>query len=260
LNNATVNFAPQSIGQTLAPSPNTQVTSAATSNNGATQAVIANLLAPFTQGALAAPLAQGQPYDQFRLLAVNSQGQGNQPQVFQQIYFMGAFGFGSGTQPNQPWVPNAYNLGLANQQCAFPSQSDFGFQTPPPGYHPTAHLQRNDNGPDTDGREVPEALLVHETTEAKPVRTDRKTDNQSEEGRYPAEQQLPLEHPAARQDQLERNDDAVFDRDDTRVSEDTSIPDALWLSALGPVPLAALMTGLPAFPSPAEGGESGPAE
>jgi hypothetical protein len=41
-------------------------------------------------------------------------------------FLFNAFGFGSGTQPNQPWVPNAYNLGLANGQFAFPSQADFG--------------------------------------------------------------------------------------------------------------------------------------
>jgi hypothetical protein len=40
--------------------------------------------------------------------------------------FFSSLGFGSGTQPNQPWVPNAYNLGLANGQFSFPSMADFG--------------------------------------------------------------------------------------------------------------------------------------
>lgn len=54
-----------------------------------------------------------------------------------------ALGFGSGTQPNQPWVPNAYNLGLANHQWAYPSMSDHGFPSPGPWYHSSNRLPQD---------------------------------------------------------------------------------------------------------------------
>jgi hypothetical protein len=48
----------------------------------------------------------------------------------------GTLGFGSGSEPNAPWRPNSYNLGLANHQYGYPTQTDVGFTTVPPWYHP----------------------------------------------------------------------------------------------------------------------------
>jgi hypothetical protein len=52
--------------------------------------------------------------DLFGLNAVNSSGQANPlaPRPWQQD----AFGFGSGTEPGEPWAPAYMNVGLANQQ------------------------------------------------------------------------------------------------------------------------------------------------
>jgi hypothetical protein len=48
----------------------------------------------------------------------------------------GTLGFGSGTDPNAPWQPDAYNLGLANHQYGYPSMTDVGFTAVPPWHHP----------------------------------------------------------------------------------------------------------------------------
>lgn len=48
----------------------------------------------------------------------------------------GTLGFGSGTDPNAPWQPNAYNVGLANHQYSYPSQTDVGFTAVPPWHRP----------------------------------------------------------------------------------------------------------------------------
>jgi hypothetical protein len=248
LNNATFNTAPQSIGLTLPPTPGNTA-------NSITPATVANVLVPLTQGALAAPLAQNQLYDQFRLLAVNSQGQGNQPQVFQQFYFMGAFGFGSGTQPNQPWVPNAYNLGLANGQWAFPSQSDFGSPSLPPWTRPLAHLRLHDNRPDTE--QVPETVLVHLRTDDEPTPVDCKADHTDEDLPPPAEQVTPPADSSLYPERTawNRGDAAV---EEALFSEDMDLPDPLWLSALAPTPVAAVVMGLPGLQPSAEGGEISP--
>lgn len=37
------------------------------------------------------------------------------------------YGFGSGMMPNAPWMPAAYNLGLANHPFNSLSQSDLGY-------------------------------------------------------------------------------------------------------------------------------------
>jgi hypothetical protein len=55
--------------------------------------------------------------------------------------------------PNAPWMPAAYNLGLANHQFNFPLQSDLGVPSTPPQPHllipPMQHNQPK------DGKEVP---------------------------------------------------------------------------------------------------------
>jgi hypothetical protein len=79
-----------------------------------------------------------------------------------------AFGFGSGVQPNQPWVPNAYNLGLANQQWAYPSLSDRGFQGTPPWTRQIAHLQEKNAQDAADEQLAPLCtfLAAHKRAEA----------------------------------------------------------------------------------------------
>jgi hypothetical protein len=78
-----------------------------------------------------------------------------------------AFGFGSGAQPNQPWVPNAYNLGLANQQSAYPSLSDHGFQVTPPWIRRVAHFQEKnaEDAPDEQFAPPRTFLAVHPRAE-----------------------------------------------------------------------------------------------
>lgn len=100
-------------------------------------------------GGMSSFLAQDQLGEQFRALGVNSTGQqGTLNQFTPNSIFFNAYGFGSGTQPNQPWVPNAYNLGLANGQMAFPTMADFGsFQSFGIRYPRFSHLRvpANDN-------------------------------------------------------------------------------------------------------------------
>jgi hypothetical protein len=235
LNNPSVNSAPQSSGLTLSPTP----------TSGQIVAVPANLQAAATQGALVAPLAQNQLYDQFRLLAVNSQGSGNQLQIFQQLFFQPAFGFGSGTQPNQPWVLNAYNLGLANQQWSFPSQSDLGFQAPPSWNHPIAHYQPGKDQPEVEEPVKPESLLVHESVndaDTEPLPSPTQQDQTEADSIRPAAED-PLIEGTLRADGSQP--DAMI------------LPDSLWLSALAPAPLAALVAGLPGIEAPVDtvGGE-----
>ncbi len=97
-------------------------------------------------------LSFGNPANRlFESSAVNTFGLGNQnlPQFTQT-----ALGFGSGTQPGQPWVPNAYNLGLANQQSAFPTVGDHGFQAPAPWGRQSA-TQAENATPDLDEQPAP---------------------------------------------------------------------------------------------------------
>ncbi len=108
-------------------------------------------------------LAQDQPNSQFRLFGVNSQGESTR--LIQQTtanILRDAFGFGSGTQPNAPWAPAAYNLGLANHQYSYPSQTDNGFFSAPPWYHHIAYVQLGAE-PLQDGD--PESLLLQHSNQ-----------------------------------------------------------------------------------------------
>jgi hypothetical protein len=71
--------------------------------------------------------SQDQLNSQFRDFGVNSQGGNNQlDQALTNILF-DVYGFGSGVMPNAPWMPAAYNLGLANNQFGYSLQSDLGY-------------------------------------------------------------------------------------------------------------------------------------
>jgi hypothetical protein len=81
-------------------------------------------------------LAQDQPNAQLRLFSINSLGEGSRyVQQTTANILRDAYGFGSGTMPNAPWMPNAYNLGLADHQFNYSSETDLGFSSVPPWYH-----------------------------------------------------------------------------------------------------------------------------
>jgi len=249
-------------------------------------------------GAQANLLAQSQLYDQFRAFGVNSQGQGNEFPTMQWLYAQTAMGFGSGTQPNAPWMPAAYNLGLANRQFNYSSQSDLGFSATPPWFRPTAQSLPQEQPLDAD--QMTESLLLHlpkdDRVQDEPRWSDEKALDNSEKEIAPTEQ--PVEEqtepdeaapPATRGDPA--TEEALFtdplhtltaavlanQQDhaaprfpnakhilveeaksaDGRDAEESAIPSSLWISALAPAQMAALVAGLPGVGAPADGADVG---
>jgi hypothetical protein len=146
----------------------------------------------------------------------------------------GAYGFGSGSQPNAPWKPNAYNLGLANRQPDYATQTDNGLGSASPWSRqwssPVAQSQRSQqNNPDA----VPEERQEHRLDEDI---GDKGDELQALMEQDAAEKRSPVEAAA---------------------KEDGTLPDSLWLSALAPAPMAALVAGLPGMSAAAEGGDAG---
>ncbi|HEY7427353.1 MAG TPA: hypothetical protein VH682_24175, partial [Gemmataceae bacterium] len=84
-----------------------------------------------------------------------------------------AFGFGSGTQPGQPWVPNAYNLGLANQQGAYPTLADRGFQAPAPWLRQISRIHEKNADTDPDEQPTPPRTFL---AVKEPVEDDNQAD------------------------------------------------------------------------------------
>ncbi len=200
------------------------------------------------QAASSAFLAQGSTNAQFRIFAVNSQGPDYS--LFQQTllnFQTQAYGFGSGTAPNAPWRPNAYNLGLGNRQFNYSSQSDFGFQPVPPWTVPVAQTRPESQLDDEDGTaaEEPEQALAQKSTPEQEQTQQKRMDDLMDRIER-AEKQL--EKPASEKEHLA--DEALMQRD-------SSIPDAVWLSALAPAPMAALVAGLPGLAAASEGGDGG---
>jgi hypothetical protein len=206
------------------------------------------------QAASSAFLAQSQPNAQFRLFAVNSQGQDFQ--IFQQPhlnFLVNVYGFGSGTQPNRPWMPAAYNVGLASRQFNYPPQSDNGFQSaatwsyPMPRTVPIAQAQLRHQDSDEDGETLvkPERALTqktrHDQQKARQERLDQDADHLNDDD------QAPREEPAS--DEAKLRDQAL--------NQEKSFPEAIWLSILAPAPVTALAAGLPADIAVGEGGEDG---
>jgi hypothetical protein len=207
-----------------------------------------------SQSATSSFLAQGELASQFRVFGVNSQGAGFQlSQLQSQLNFQfGAFGFGSGTQPNAPWALKAYNLGLANQQFNSSLQSDFGSQQAPPWTVPVAQAQQSEQ-PAPENKETlptPEKTLapkpVDEQEQSQQDWIDQSSDKNDEWKRLWEKSASDKKHLA----------------DEALLQQDSSIPDALWLSALAPAPMAALVAGLPgmAFESEGDGGGAEAAE
>jgi hypothetical protein len=250
VNNLTFNGAPASSGNVL-PVPTSGEHAASISGIDAS--------GRGSQASSDALLAQDQPNAQFRLFGVNSQGEGSR--YIQQTtanILRDAYGFGSGTQPNAPWMPNAYNLGLANHQFGYSSQADMGYSSVPPWSSPVAQslpkdqdrpLDKNDQlhflQKDEQGTETPEQLADQHSTrgeeQTRQHRLDKDVGDKSDELQALIEQQTSEKKPPI--ETIER--------------ADGTLPDSLWLSALAPAPMAALVAGLPGMSAEAEGGDAG---
>lgn len=203
-------------------------------------------------------LAQDQPNSQFRLFGINSQGESfRSVQQTTANILRDAYGFGSGTQPNAPWMPNAYNLGLANHQFNYSSQSDMGFSAVPPWSHVAQSLPKEQNRPldendqlhflqkDEQGTETPEKMADQHSTREEVQTQQHRLDK--DVGDKSGDLQTLME-----QDVAEKRSPV-----EVAAKEDGTLPDSLWLSALAPAPMAALVAGLPGISAAAEGGDAG---
>jgi hypothetical protein len=294
VNNPTlINFNTPTTSQLVSNGPNGAITT------GISNGQPFNSLNPIAATALANQFAQGmQATQQFRALGVNSQGQGNFDFLALQITFLTtATGFGSGTWPNRPWVPAAYNLGLANHQFGYSSQSDLGFFAAPPwSYQGTQQQQNVDNAPlDEDATWIPEHLLINKSAKDQKERLmDEPKDDESESPIAPAEKTKSQEQSRPELKRAEPQGQEAFfteyeqmletvaranrlteasnslpqgkrlltpseSREATPIENSTGIPSSLWLSTLAPAQLAAMVTGLPAVPAAAEPAEAAPA-
>lgn len=261
LNNPSTNFNTQEVGIVLP-----QQGAASPLNNALGITQLANSLPLSTLGAQADLMAQGHLNDQFRAFSVNSEGQGNQAQYQQQQILFDAYGFGSGAQPNAPWKPAAYNLGLANHQYGYATQSDNGFQQVPPWYHssmqPTRHTQPQD---EPLASEEPDSSLVQDKMsegQQKPQQDEQNSDRWNEklweDARLPQRGDPDVEKAlfaltAPTNDESNTRSSAVSFTE--KATEEEGIPSSLWLSALAPAQFAALVVGLPAVEAPVASGE-----
>lgn len=256
LNNPTTNFNTQAVGNVL---PQQGIL-----NNALGITQLANSLPLSTLGAQADLMAQGHLNDQFRAFSVNSEGQGNQAQFQQQQLSFDAFGFGSGVQPNAPWKPAAYNLGLANHQYGYATQSDNGFQQVPPWYHssmqPTQHTQPQDESlvsEEPDSSLVPDKMREgQQNTQQDEQNGDGWNEKLWEDAQLPQRGDPDVEKAlfaltAPTNDESNTRSSAVSFTE--KATEEEGIPSSLWLSALAPAQFAALIVGLPAVEAPAEG-------
>jgi hypothetical protein len=202
------------------------------------------------QASSSAFLAQNSTSAQFRLFAVNSQGPDFQFfQLSQSNFLTQSFGFGSGTQPNAPWRPNAYNLGLANRQFNYSSQADLGFQSVPPWTIPIAQAQPKEQLGDEDG-------ATEETVEQALVQRSSDEQEQTPQKRMDTDDSYLNESFKASQEKMASKKESLADQ---ALSQDSAIPDALWLTALAPVPMTALVAGIPGAGAEGEGGDVGAA-
>jgi hypothetical protein len=274
-NNPTINFNTQVVGLTL---PQQNGSNSFAQNGVQLVAQPMNLQNAVSLTTLSNLLAQGQAYGQFRALGVNSQGQGNDLQSMQQLYLMTAMGFGSGQWPNRPWVPAAYNLGLANHQFGYSSQSDLGFMTAPTWTQQYDQQFVQQNQLKEQAAWIPEHLLIRKSMkDHRPNQINEDTNVESKALKPPIE-----EKPQESKPELKRGDprieEALFmdrsrnqpapdakrlleageSKDATPLEQSTGIPSALWLSSLAPAPLTALVAGLPTVEAQTASGEAEP--
>jgi hypothetical protein len=209
------------------------------------------------QAASAALPAQDQSSAQFRVFGVNSQGQdGSRIQQVTANILRDAYGFGSGSQPNAPWKPNSYNLGLANRQPDYSTQMDNGFSSAAPWARqwssPVAQSRPGDENSSLNPDQSPSINQEEKAPQApEQLAAQRSLLEQEQSKLY----RLDL-------DVSEANDDlkALMEQQSSQkkppieaaAPADGTLPDSLWLSALSPAPMAALVAGLPGMA--AEGG------
>jgi hypothetical protein len=191
-------------------------------------------------------LTQDQPNSQFRIFGINSEGDDNRLGLRSMMSVLfDAYGFGSGVQPNAPWKPAAYNLGLANHQFDYPTELDNGYGGVPPWHHPVAADQ-------TDAA-VDEKTPESDDANAPLISPSARPDEPPERGDPTLEEKLfgdPLTTLATAAETQR-----VYCHENN-TSEDGSIPNVLWLAALPPSHLAVLAAGLTTLTAPVEEGES----
>jgi hypothetical protein len=204
------------------------------------------------------PLAQDQPNSQFRLFAVNSEGDANRLALLTTAGLLhDAYGFGSGVQPNAPWAPAAYNVGLGNHQFGYPSQIDNGFQSVPPWYRPVSQVPQNEPLSNEDAA-VPNDDAGPATTEQLPKQTETdQTVPEWQRGDPAIEEALFSESPyMLLTDYLASSRKPALDHDNTDReqgrAEDVALAISPRLSALAPLQLAAVVAVLPAREAPSE--------
>lgn len=206
-------------------------------------------------------LAQNQPYSQFRLFGINSQGDSARfAQHSTASILRDAFGFGSGTMPNAPWMPKVYSVGLANNQYGYPSQTDMGFTTVPPWARHTAQSLPKKQDLDQDNPVEKPEKTVEKNEEAveKAEQVAAKRALLEQEQPTPDTKDRDSEDP--RKDVEPRMEQPASEKQSPLESvqrEDGSLPDSLLLSALAPVPMAALVTGLPGTAAAEDSGDAG---
>lgn len=212
LNNPTVNPAPQSIGVVL---PTTAVNTLQNNNSGLAAGTFPSATDQTVLGVLAATQTQGQLYGQFKAVSVNSQGQADP--FLLAPYAATAYGFGSGTQPGQPWQGAAYNVGLANRQFSFSSNSDSGIQAMPPWTRNIEYDQNTDPDTGEDG----EAVQLLESAKANLSSDDN---GQNEVGDDEGAEEVSADGLMIRT--LPPADSAVHDRNRARAAiAESSLPD-----------------------------------
>ncbi len=242
VNNPTVfNFNATTAGLTL---PNVNQVG---NPQGNSQSQLVNGFQASPLGAQADLLAQSQLYGQFRAFGVNSQGEGNLRQISDQQIVMDAFGFGSGTWPNRPWVPAAYNLGLANHQYGFPSQADMGFMSAPPWTHQYGGQHTQSDRLADEATWMPEHQLINQSTD------DREQDQQN--WRNEDEREKPPQWEAPLEKSISEEQSAAEKAASSLTRGDPTTENALFNDSVQTLTIAALATGLPAVAAPAEGGE-----
>lgn len=291
LNNASINFNTQAIGLTAPSNFQRENPLAITQIVNGMQSPLLNGVAI---GAQANLLTQSQVYDQFRAFGVNSMGQSGQGSEFQQFQgtFMAmAMGFGSGTMPNAPWMPAAYNVGLGNHQFNYPSQADHGFPPAAPWFQQSMQRAQNDQRwDDAQTTRIPEwRLIQHSIHDHERDQEDWRKENtwdQNEEKIVPDAKKsvqdeseldlrrgdpaienalftelmssLPAQVGANRsalgvteRPNVNHEPDANENAMNSSLSENETIPSPLVISAIAPAQMAALVAGLPGVGKPA---------
>ncbi|MGH7173250.1 MAG: hypothetical protein ACRELF_08660 [Gemmataceae bacterium] len=205
------NFAPISIGLALPIGPNFP------SSTGVTAQTYPNAGGATSLAVTSAFVSQGQAGAQFRDFAVNSQGENNQLSQTTANILLDAYGFGSGVQPNAPWAPAAYNLGLGNHQFGYPSQSDLGSSATPPWYHRTGRTPEPKGGTPVLRAVEQASPLFHQAAKDREQDQQRWTDEDAHD--KSANKFAPSEKPATKEQTVPEEAAPALTRGDPAVEE-----------------------------------------